>query len=159
MPVFSKPVQPTSTANIPRSSRKRTLNPKLSTEDNVHPEATKRRKLEEAKSTSKSSSNKNPARNLGGSTLQVKSHGRKVHIEDDDEDIIMNDNEDEEEEEKDNEEEEEKNEEENDDDELQEENDESELEDDVESQEELDRKELGMLHPPFGIHLLNYINF
>jgi hypothetical protein len=172
MPVFSKPVQPTSTVDIPRSSRKRTLNPKLTTEDNVHPQANaiKRRKIQDDAGASTSQSNKNknsvkpPAKKSRGMS-QAKSYGQKGYIEDDeDSDIIMNDK-DSDEEENEEELEVDDDEEEKDDNELQEDNDKlqegnesegNESEDDVGSQEELDQKELGMLHPPFGIHLLNH---
>jgi hypothetical protein len=140
MPAFSKPLQPTSTAadSIPRSSRKRTLHPKLASEDNVHPQAhaIKRQKLA-SEADSKRNQAKLPARKSGGSTSQVKGC---VEVEDDsdDEDLIMNDEENGDEEENENGSLPE--------DEGPEKNDESDPEDD-ESQEELDRKNLGMLHP------------
>jgi hypothetical protein len=49
MPAFSKPVPP-SAAETTKTGRKRTLNPKITSEDNVHADAVKRRKLEQAKS-------------------------------------------------------------------------------------------------------------
>ena len=55
MPTFSKPVPP-SAAVEKTQTRKRTLNPKLLSEDNVHADAIKRRKLEQAKSGNPTSS-------------------------------------------------------------------------------------------------------
>jgi hypothetical protein len=49
MPAFSKPVPPSAAVEITQT-RKRTINPKLLSEDNVHADAVKRRKLEQAKS-------------------------------------------------------------------------------------------------------------
>ena len=144
MPAFSKPVQPTSVEDIPRSSRKWTLHPKLASEDNVHPQAKaiKRQKLE-------AESNKVPAKLPASRSMsQVKPHGQKRYTEveeDDDKDVIMNDNEKGQEidkvEKEDHEDEESKSSQK--DEELEEE-----LED-VGSQEELDGNELGMLCPLF----------
>jgi hypothetical protein len=50
MPAFSKPVPPSAAIDTTKTVRKRTLNPKLTSEDNVHADAVKRRKLEHAKS-------------------------------------------------------------------------------------------------------------
>ena len=159
MPVFSKPIQPTSTEDLPRSSRKRTLNPKLATEDNVHPQAKaiKWRKLEAGASTSQSNSNKNsakrpkpPTKKSGGPTSHVKSHGQKEFTIEDDEDIIMHDKEDDEEdsEEDDGEKIEDEEEEKEDDDELQVDNDKSQDSDEDTESNDVDLKELGMLRPP-----------
>ena len=49
MPAFSKPVLPSAGVETTQT-RKRTINPKLLSEDNVHADAVKRRKLEQAKS-------------------------------------------------------------------------------------------------------------
>jgi hypothetical protein len=156
MPALKKPV-PTSTEDIPRSSRKRTLNPKLTTEDNVHPEANdiKRRKLEAGASLAGSQSNSNkktvkpPAKRNSRPKSQVKSRKQQpcIEVEDDDDEVMIINDEEEKHEEKDNNESQEDKD--SDNSESQKEDVETESEEDVESQEELDRKELGMLHPPF----------
>ena len=50
MPAFSKPVPPSAAIETTQTGRKRTLNPKLTSEDNVHADAVKRRKIQQAKS-------------------------------------------------------------------------------------------------------------
>ena len=56
MPMFSQPVL----EEIPRNARKRTLNPKLTSMDNVHKDAVKKRKIHEESSSSKSTPAFNP---------------------------------------------------------------------------------------------------
>src|ERR1700678_2810277 len=50
MPAFSKPVPPAAAIKTTQTGRKRTLDPKLTSEDNVHADAVKRRKIQQAKS-------------------------------------------------------------------------------------------------------------
>ena len=60
-PAFSKPVR-SSENNIPRSARKWTLNPKLTSEDNVHEDAIKQRHTQEKHSTAASTTQPKPTK-------------------------------------------------------------------------------------------------
>ena len=55
MPIFSKPVQPSPAVEVTTTNWKRTLNPKLTSKDNVHADTVKQKKLEQAKSINSAS--------------------------------------------------------------------------------------------------------
>jgi hypothetical protein len=83
---FSKPV-PSAAVEPKQSGRKRTLNPKLTSEDNVHADAVKRRKLEQAKSGSQVNTMQPAKKKKTTSKTNTPSRRTSPSVEDDLEDI------------------------------------------------------------------------
>ena len=99
MPAFSKPVPPSAAIETTQTGRKRTLNPKLTSEDNVHADAVKRRKIQQSKSGNSTTSgshvinaepkNPTPPAKKTKATTKAKGKSHQASVEDtSDEDSI-----------------------------------------------------------------------